>query len=312
MNGSSQSRTEFEVHELLSTSLLEFAQSVLFPWPEDRPLNGAVVGQGLFRQRSPTTDWDVPQIKTTLTRLSQIGLENVRHQLDKFPLWVRNSGADGGDLSGPDRNIGMIAVLDQGAKSVCKGVNSRYSYGFFQQIPMHTIKYISSHGVARLKDWEAAGVDKHQAMMRAVVMIGSLVESEDPDDQDIHVQVGERLREEYERLTRTRDPYRQSFSQDIEDIDLYGRMLDEGPPQDKNVRMPDVIYWMLRFYISNVAFLRHFGRSPFQNIALGRNDTVEELQWLKALGVDRTEEDEKVREMIKDDIKEGQWRPLQL
>jgi hypothetical protein len=89
-------------------------------------------------------------------------------------------------------------------------------------------------------------------------------------------------------------------------------MFEEGPPQRRGVHMSDVVYWMMRFYTSNIAFLRHFGRSPFRNVAVGREDSEEEIQWLKTLGVHRTQEDEEARAMVREDIANGQWRPLQL
>lgn len=312
MNGASESPRELQVHEIFTDSLLDYSQSVVFPWDLDKPLNGAAVGQGLFKHARPTSEWDTPEVKTALIKLAEIGLDKIRQNLDEFPKFVRKASVDDGDISAPDRNIGMILILDQGARYLCRGVNARYAYEFFLQIPIHTIKYITARGMATLEEWEFAGVDKHQAIIRALIMLGALVHSESSGDHEQHLRLTEGLRKEYERLTRTRDPFRQTFSKDIQDIDLHGRMLEEGPPQWKGVHMFDVVYWMMRFYTSNIAFLRHFKRSPFRNVALGREDTEEEIEWLKTLGVDRTHEDEETRAMVREDIANGQWRPLQL
>lgn len=312
MNGSSTSPQELHVHEIFTDSLLEYAQRLVFPWDLDKPLNGVAVGQGLFKHARPTSEWDTPEVKAALMKLADIGFDKIRQNLDEFPEFVREASVDDGDISAPDRNIGMILILDQGARYVCKGVNARYAYDFFQEIPVHTIKYITTRGMAKLEEWEFAGVDKDQAIIRAIIMLGALVYSEKPKDHEDHLRLIEGLRKEYERLTRTRDPFRQSFSQDIQDVELFGRMLEEGPPQWKGVHMSDVVYWMMRFYTSNIAFLRHFGRSPFRNVAVGREDTEEEIQWLKTLGVHRTKDDEETRAMIKEDIANGKWRPLEL
>jgi hypothetical protein len=69
----------------------------------------------------------------------------------------RSAGEDDIDMSAPDRNLAIILLLDQGARRVCKGPNARYAFEFFQQIPIHTIKYITNRGIASLEDWEAAG-----------------------------------------------------------------------------------------------------------------------------------------------------------
>ncbi len=74
----------------------------------------------------------------------------------------------------------MMLILDQGARFLCKGVNARYAYEFFQQIPIHNMRYIAGIGMASLEDWEYAGVDKDQAVTRAIIMLGALIHSEDP------------------------------------------------------------------------------------------------------------------------------------
>lgn len=311
-SGISKPPRQLQVQAIFSDELCEYAQSIVFPWDLDRPLNAADVGRKLFSHRSPSSEWDVPEVKAALLKLAELGIEKVRENIDEFPEYVREASVDDGDLSAPDRNLGIILTLDHGARYLCTGVNSRYAYEFFQQVPIHTIKYITSQGMARLSEWEAAGIDKQQAIIRALMMLGCLVRSEDPEDHETHLRLVEGLRKEYERLTHTQDPYRQSFEQDIQDVNLYGRILEEGPPQGKVVHMYDVVYLMMRSFTSHVAYLRHFGRSPFMNVAVGRKDTDEEFQWLKGLGVNRTKEDEEARDKIREDIDNGRWRPLQL
>lgn len=312
MNGATPRRKDLRVREIFTSPVLEYALSIVYPWPPDKPLNAPEVGQKLFKHSRPTPDWDDPNVKTALVRLSEVGIDKISQRLDQFPEWVRDAGDDEDELSAPDRNMGMILILDQGAKHVCKGVNARYAYEVFERIPIHSVRYITDRGMASLKDWEAAGMDKDQAIIRVIIMLGTLVHSEDPANHDAHLRLAEAMRKEYEHLTRTHDPYRQTLAQDLQDIDLYGRLLSEGPPEDRSVHISDVVYWMMRFYTSHIAFLRHFGRSPFRNVAVGRMDTDEELQWLKQLGISRTNEDADVREMIRQDIDNGRWRPLEL
>ena len=251
-------------------------------------------------------------MRAALVKVANLGIDQVRANLDAFPIWVRKASVDDGDLPASDRNLGIILTLDQGARYLCRGINARYAYDYFQQIPIHTIRYVTDAGMARLRDWEAAGVDKDQAMVRALVMLGVLARSEDPSDHEHYLRIVEALRKEYERLTHTHDPYRSSSSHDIQDVELYGRILEEGPPQWEGVHMTDVIYWLMRVFVSHIAHIRYFGRSPFRNIAVGRLDTDEEVQWLSKVGVHRTQEDEKTRDAIKQDMEQGIWRPLQL
>ena len=243
-------------------------------------------------------------------KLAEIGIENIR--LDDFPEFVRSASVEDGELSAVERNLGILLTLDQGSRCLCKGVNTRYIYDFFEHITTHTVKFIVSRGMAHLDDWEAAGIDRNQAITRSLAMLSTLVHSEKTEDHEWYLHLTEQLRKEYEKLTRTHDPYLETLSQDLEDIHLYGRLLAGGPPEGKNIRMHDFVYWLMRYYTSHIAYMRHFGRSPFRNVAVGRDDAEGEVEWLRSVGVERTEEDEEARELIKDDVQNGRWRPLEL
>ena len=310
MNGEATSTKRVPIEEIFTLPLLEHAQQVAFPWGVDEPLNATKVATVFFGDHESTGEWDVPEVKATLKKLADIGIDNIR--LDDFPEFVITASAEHGELSAWQRNMGMILTLDQGALHVCKGVNARYIFHFFQLITVHSVKKITHYGTAHLTDWEAAGVDKNQAILRSLTMIAALIHSENIEDHNHHQRLIDQLRKEYESLTKTRDPYRQSFAQDSEDIYLYLRMLEEGPPLGKGVHMHDLVYWLMRYYKSHIAFLRHFGRSPFRNVAVGRDDAEGEVEWLRMHGVEWTEEDEMVREMIKEDVEKGRWRPLEL
>lgn len=310
MSGESPTTSRVSVADIFTPQLLEYAQQITFPWDLDKPLNANQVGQAFFSDHDPTEEWNVPEVRSALMKIAAIGIENVR--FDDFPDFVLGAASDGGALAAWERNSGVIVTLDQGARYVCKGVNARYVYEFFQPIALHTIKTVAGQGMAHLRDWEAAGIDRNQAMIRALTSLGALIHSENVDFQDFHQWYISQLRKEYESLTRTTDPYRESLDRDSEDIDLYAQMIKEGPPQGKGVHMHDLIYWSLRYYTSHIAFLRHFGRSPFRNVAVGRDDAEGEAEWLRRCGVERSEGDEKVREMIKEDRKNGRWRSLEL
>lgn len=310
MNGDSPRTNHLQVKEIFTNELCDYAQSVVFPWGMDKPLTGSAVAQALFTHHQRGPGWDVPIVKDALMRLAKHSVDRIQEHINEFPAFVLGEDSDDEAMSAPDRNIAIILTLDQGARYLCKGVGSRYAYEFFLQVPVHAIKFITTRGMARLSDWEAAGVEKNQAIIRALVMLGTLVHSEDPENHEIHLRRVGDLRGEYEQITRTQDPYRNNFEDDLKDVDLYGRMHDEGPPQSRN--MSDVVYWMMRYYRGHVAYLRHFGRNPFQNVARGRKDTEEELEWLRGVGVTRSEDDEKAREAIREDIDNGRWRPLQL
>ncbi|KAK3701772.1 hypothetical protein LTR37_015292 [Vermiconidia calcicola] len=312
MSGTSDTGIErVPVEEIFTSGLLEYAHNITFPWDLDKPLNASTVGPAIFGARHTIADWDVPLVKNALTRLALLKIDDIR--LEDFPGFIRAASEEDGELFAWQRFFGMVLILDQGSRFLCKGTNARYIYHFFDRIALATIKSMLSGGrSAALSDWEAAGIDKDQAGVRMLVLIAALAHSEDMEDQKMHLHAVARLRREYETLSKTHDPYRATLEQDCKDIHLQGRMLSEGPPQGKSVHMSDVVYWMMRYYASYVAYVDNFGRSPYRNVAVGRDDGEGEVEWLAENGVWRTEEDEQVREKIKQDIENGVWSPLYL
>ena len=120
------------------------------------------------------------------------------------------------------------------------------------------------------------------------------------------------VRSEYEARSRTTDPHRHTMSRDRTDITLIARLLEAGPPQGKEATVADLVYWMMRYYSSHLGYMWHFKRSPIRNIAIGRQDAVGEVAWLKVLGINRSETDEDTRILIIDDKERHRWRPLHL
>ena len=310
MNGERTLPNKVPLEEIFKPELLEYAQDISFPWDLDKPLRAVKVGQAFLDNDDATTKWDVPDVKQALTRLSELGLKGV--QLDNFPEFIRGASDDDHVLS-RERFLGTILILDQASRLLCRGLNERYVYELYEKMAVHFVKSMMQGGApARLTDWEAAGIDKDQAMIRMLTIMGSLIHSEDLEDHNMHFRFIQMLREQYEALSHVPDPYRQSHSKDLEDIYLYGRLMESGPPQARGVHMHDFVYWVMRLYTSQYAFVRHFGRSPLRNVAVGRDDAEGEAEWLKATGVQRTEEDEIIRKTIKEDVENGRWRPLSL
>lgn len=280
-------RTPLE--EIFTPELLEYAHNIMFPWDLDKPLNGPTVGPVIFGACDTTADWDVPSVKNALAGLAKFKIDDIR--LENFPDFIRAASEEDGELFAWQRFFGMILILDQGSRILCKGTDARYIYHLFDRIALATINLSLSDGrSAALSDWEAAGIDKDQAAVRMLVLVAALAHSEDMENQKMHLHAAARLRREYETLSKTHDPYRATLEQDCREIHLQGRMLAEGPPRGKGVHMSDVVHWMMRYYASHVACGDHFGRSPHGNVAVGRDDGEGEAEWLAETGVLRTDE----------------------
>lgn len=65
----------------------------------------------------------------------------------------------------------------------------------------------------------------------------------------------------------------------------------------------------MRYFTSHVAYVHWFGRSPFRNCAVGKEDQSGEKEWLGCCGV---EVDEEVGEKVKDDVERSVWMELEV
>jgi hypothetical protein len=301
---------KYNIEEILPLETLQYASDTSFPWSLDHPLRPTEVTEHLFHTSDATLEkyWNVSQIRESLQKLASIGVDHLR--LDDFIEFV-NSAEDGDDRR--LRLQGTILLLSRGSRVVCKGVNARYVYDYFQPIAIRMISGIIGDGAAvNLSDWEAAGIDKNQAIIRMLMTAWVLIESDLSESREKGLKFLERLIGQYERLTHTHDPFHASYERDCRNEMLLGQMRKEGPPTGRGVHLRDVVYWVARMFRAHLAVGRKFGRDPERNVCCGREDSEAEREWLEKMGIVRTDEDEEVRQRVQKDVKQGTWTALDL
>jgi uncharacterized protein (DUF924 family) len=69
--------------------------------------------------------------------------------------------------------------------------------------------------------------------------------------------------------------------------------------------MTQFVYWMMRYFTTHDPIVRTFGRSPWRNAVVGREDTEPETEWLKKCDAARSDADDEVRRKVARDIAEG-------
>jgi uncharacterized protein (DUF924 family) len=156
------------------------------------------------------------------------------------------------------------------------------------------------------------GLQYSHAAPRVATLMAPLCHSEDLKMQQLHLCVTEDFRCEYEALSGTADPHRKTKTSDMRDIYLMADLLERGPPQGPSVVMSNFVYWIMRYFTSHVAYVTAFQRSPFRNVAVGRDDAAGEAAWLQKYGIVWTKADEIVRGHIRTDRQKGRWTPLDL
>ncbi|EJD42708.1 hypothetical protein AURDEDRAFT_185892 [Auricularia subglabra TFB-10046 SS5] len=216
------------------------------------------------------------------------------------------------DPAFPLQCFGLLFLLDQG-RLLLEGMDERWLLGFFDPL---------SVGVARrvvalpdhlrpntLKRWRDMGYTFGHWVITNFWFIAIFGHSEQVPDHEIMLRLTEELRDAVEKETGTTDPFLFRREQTLNDPSSFVRAGDYGPPKGDNVRMEDYTYWFLMLYEAHVAIVRTFGRIPFYNGALGREDTEEEKQWLGAinrLGCVTPMTEKRIRE----DVLAGRWTRL--
>ncbi|KAE8454676.1 hypothetical protein EG329_000299 [Mollisiaceae sp. DMI_Dod_QoI] len=306
MNCPTPGTTKIDLSAILTPLLLAYANKITFPWPLDSILDGAEVGDIFFRTDALPL-WSTTDIKKTLLSLSEIGISNI--QTEDF---VSVLGSSENLQAFLHNSVGVILILDQAPRYLCKGIHARYIYDYFgvfaRDLTSYFLSLPPSHNPFNLQTWLNAGIDISHAFLRISMLMAPLCHSDDPKDHRLHLKFTESVRSFYEQVTFTKDPYREDFSKDMRDIYLFANILKQGPPQGR-VGIEQFVYWIMRYFTSHVAYVDRFERSPFRNCAVGRDDREDEKEWLVYCGV---ESDEVVRETIRIDVESGRWTPLEV
>ncbi|CZR63133.1 uncharacterized protein PAC_13030 [Phialocephala subalpina] len=249
MNCPTPGSTKLDISNILTPSVIEYANKTTFPWPLDSKLDGAAVGN-LFFRTDASRFWSTDDIKTTLLSLSKIDPSNIKTE-DLISI-----------LGSPKRSlpsflhncVGVILILDQAPRYLCKGIHARYTYSYFGPLTRNLTSYFLSlpphHNPFNLQTWLNADFEVSHAFLRISMLLAPLCHSDDPRDHKLHLKLTENVRRFYEQSTSTLDPYRSDFSKDIKDIYLFARILEKGPPEEsgKKQRVPieAFVYWIMR------------------------------------------------------------------
>ena len=316
MNVRFRSRRD-ELAEILNESLLQLTMDITFPWVPNSRLDGSEVGDTFFRQDSHRL-WNTPATKSALVKLSNLGLDAVRPEeiVEVIRAQVEAGKLQSEKLQFFEKLCGALVLLDQGPRNLFEGINARYTYHYFDVLALSLALYLltlpPNENVFSFMAWAEAGFDLNHATLRVSMLMAPLCHSEDPEIQQLHLNVTEAYRSEYESLTDTNDPHRETKKNDLDNIYLMAELLDCGPPRGKGVTMSDFVYWIMRYFTSHVAYISKFSRSPFRNVAVGRNDGDGEVAWLRTYGVIWTKNDEDVRQRVRLDQDANKWTPLNL
>jgi uncharacterized protein (DUF924 family) len=216
----------------------------------------------------------------------------------------------------PPQALGLQLLLDIGSRSLCHGMDERYTAGYFDIISRNlALSYLALPPELRpqsKKRWvEELGASVDYWMVCRIWFITPLIHSDDVSHHSIAYSEAEELRLEVERISGKIDPYRTRKEELEKDIYAFFNMMVEKPPQGKYVKMEDFMFWFCTVIDVHKPIVEKFGRYPYHNVALGRVSSEEEKVWLERTGGWGNAGTE-VAERIRGDVEAGRWMPFGL
>ncbi|KAF5350761.1 hypothetical protein D9758_010366 [Tetrapyrgos nigripes] len=213
----------------------------------------------------------------------------------------------------PERVFALLSILDQAPRRLysARGLNSRYTFGYFDQISHELVKTLISKNA--FPDTTEAltklGYSFEDALIRRSWIYTPLVHSEDFADHELMEGKTEAIRKEVEVYSGRTDPYRATKDKDAQDPTVFRKLIFAGPPESND--FADFMFWLFRVYDVHATIIRRYGQYPYRNVALGRMSTEDEKRFLEEtdwFGQPMLTEEEVKK--IRKQKEEGVWEPL--
>ncbi|KAK6076951.1 hypothetical protein SCUP515_05134 [Seiridium cupressi] len=288
-----------DLKSLLTPELFRFLVDTRIPFSKTETIDlGEAIAAIFFEQRG---DSDALRNKAwpALKALSLLGLDGVPDLFQVLP--------PPDDTEFPLQALGLQLLLDQATRSLLKGVDTRWTYGYFAEIDLKYAKQLQALPAhlnpTSWSRWQDSVSINYFVFVR--LWFGTpLVHHETA--VELAVSFTDETRKLVEQIFETHDPIR---GQPEKRWDLYGfptMLKNQGPTRPCSVA--DGAFWLACLMDVHKPPLDLYGRYPYNNAQLGRVDTPEEAEWMKKAEIFDT--DREVRRRIRQDVEAGKWTPL--
>ncbi|KAA1477517.1 hypothetical protein DENSPDRAFT_844683 [Dentipellis sp. KUC8613] len=295
-----------DLTKILTPEFLDTYRRVNIPFPENEPLNWALVCKFFFAgEPDHNLNFYNAAFHAALKPISTVGVDNIPDLTQFLPP------PDAPNF--PAQALGLTMLFDQAPRQVLRGTNKRYVNDYFDHPARKLARTLFAlpaeqrpDSIARLT---AQGWSVDYAVSARIWLLAPLVHSEDLADQERQVEISEEWRREIEARGGEADPHRKTAEADTQDVVAFSRLFVQ-PPVRAGTTMQEYIFWVLRLFLVHIPIIRKFGRYPYRNDVVGRDTTEEEEQWAKDTQYFGFERDKEAVRKIREDVEAGVWSPL--
>ena len=210
--------------------------------------------------------------------------------------------------------LGLHILLDQAPRYCLHGIDERWTLGFFGPLTLRFAQELVELPKAlqplRLQRWLDLGYSFEAAWLRAFSLSTAFIHMEDPDAQHLGQDLIEEGRKAAETHYGVTDPTRTLEEADGKDVTLFSKLVLKVLDGAEGLGREEAIWRMCRIVRVHEPIISVFGRYPYRNGALAREEKDREAAFLEEtnnFGACKPETAKK----IKEDAEAGRWTPLQ-
>ncbi|ETS73197.1 hypothetical protein PFICI_15142 [Pestalotiopsis fici W106-1] len=288
-----------DLKSTLNSELFEFMRDKWIPFSRTQSLDFDKVIPTILSYKKLDLEQVQHKALPALKGLSLFGLNHLPDMLEFLP------DPDNADF--PSEALGLQLLLDQAPRALLKGIDSRWSHAYFDEISLQYAQRLQTLPAHQKPSswgrWQGKVSLDYFVLVR--IWFGApFVHHEKASAQA--VAFTEQTRRLIEDTFKIQDPCR---TQPEKRWDLYGfpRLWKQGGPESP-CGVAAGTFWLTHLMDVHKPILDLYGRYPYQNSLLGRLDTAEEEAWLQKAACFEVDTD--ARERIRRDVDTGQWTPL--
>jgi uncharacterized protein (DUF924 family) len=286
---------------VLTPALFSTALELRIPFDKRKPVDPSAVRTSFFGGGFDTASFR-KAVLPALKQLATIGLDAFPESL--LPYLPPPTAA-----SFPEQAFGLIIVLDQGPRQCFDGMDDRWTSAYFDvlvQALLAELRALPADQQPWTKErWlHDVGADESHWFLASFWWAAPLVHSEELASHEAALALTAHVRHAVRTLTGDADPY----PAPTDPLAFFRTAMARCPPAP--LALSALVYWMLMLIETHTPIVRTFGRYPYRNGALGREDTEAERAFMEQTsGFAGVEAD--VRKRIAEDVRKGRWTPIE-